>query len=156
MLIRIKKVFRQFGFFYGIKYLLIYWLHKHCYIKFIGKHVVKLRYKGHPLYVRLFSRDLDFVESIYIGVMSQNGYKGEYDLNEYAECESFLDLGANIGLFSFMYAIKYPTRTIVALEPEEKNFKVLIKNVGDFSNVICLQNRYGIEKHIQKFMKVLI
>lgn len=138
MLHRIQKVFEVFGIGYGIKYLFIHWLHKHCYIRLIGKRLVRLMYKNHFLYVRLFSRDLDFLESIYVGNAEGDYTEGEYDLLENGDCNSFIDLGANIGLFSFMYAIKYPERKIIAVEPEQKNFSVLERNMQNLKNVICL------------------
>lgn len=68
---RIKRIFDVFGIYYGIKYAIAYQLHRCCYIKRLAKRVVRLKYKGTNLYVRLFSRDLDFLESIYIGRYSQ-------------------------------------------------------------------------------------
>lgn len=136
---RMRKVWEVFGIRYGVKYLFVHWLHKHCYIKLIGKRLVKLMYKNHLLYVRMFSRDLDFVEDIYIGNAWED-YGGAYNLQEDGDCNSFIDLGANIGLFSFMYAVKYPERKIIAVEPEMNNFTVLKRNMQNFNNVICLKN----------------
>lgn len=148
--IRTQKVFKVFGRFYGVKYLFIYWLHRNCYIKIIGKRVVKLKYKGHTINVRLFSRDLDFIEAIYIGRL-QGGYlQGEYDLREDGKCDSFLDLGANIGLFTVMYGIKYPDRCIVAVEPEKNNFRLLKKNTKDLKNVICINKAIWYKKAMVK------
>jgi FkbM family methyltransferase len=41
----------------------------------------------------------------------------------------FLDVGGNIGLFSNMVAKSYPDKQIIAIEPEENNFKLLNKNL---------------------------
>lgn len=41
----------------------------------------------------------------------------------------FLDVGANIGLYSSTIAKSYPNKQIIAIEPEENNFKLLNKNV---------------------------
>lgn len=66
----------------------------------------------------------------------------------------FLDVGANIGLFSNVVAASYPGLQIICIEPEEGNFKLLNKNleqntpnrattlniaVGEFARLIQLE-----------------
>lgn len=50
-----------------------------------------------------------------------------------------IDAGANIGLASVQFAIKYPQATIYSIEPEDKNFAVLKKNTGAYSNINPIQ-----------------
>lgn len=138
---RRKKIFSELGIWYGIKYCIAYHLHKHCYISKIGKRIIKLKKRGVPLYVRMFSRDLDFLESIIIGKYCAEEKKcvGEYDIKLEDKFDSILDLGANIGLFTVLYAANYPEKKIIAVEPETSNFQLLKKNTKRFKNVICIQ-----------------
>lgn len=136
---RIKRIFDVFGIYYGIKYAIAYQLHRCCYIKRLAKRVIRLKYKGTDLYVRLFSRDLDFLESIYIGRYSQGGWQGEYDLGGgEKDCLAYLDLGANIGLFTVMFAKQNPDKQFISVEPEKSNFQLLRKNTKTLKNVICI------------------
>lgn len=126
----------------GYKYFILYFMHKHFYIKSLGKKAVRFKLYGkYPFYMRMFSRDLDFFNSIWIGSFVNNACLGEYDISCDASCfDSILDLGANIGLFTILYALRYPDKKIVALEPEKENFELLKRNVKQFKNVICLQS----------------
>jgi FkbM family methyltransferase len=54
--------------------------------------------------------------------------------------ETVVDLGANIGLSALYFKQKYPNATVIAVEPEKKNYDVMVKNVAGLSNVHCLQN----------------
>lgn len=152
IMLRFRKIYKIFGVKYGIKYILIHYLHKHCYIKFIGKQTIKLVYKGHDLYLRMFSRDIDFAESILVGTYMNGSFRGEYDLKggigENSNCNTIIDLGANIGLFSVFYAIKFPEKKIIALEPEYKNYCLLKKNVKTFQNVTCINKAIWYHKSL--------
>lgn len=63
-----------------------------------------------------------------------------YDLPEYrlpSACRPgvILDLGANIGFVSILYAKAFPDAKIFAFEPMPENFKLLEQNVAAFKNV---------------------
>lgn len=64
--------------------------------------------------------------------------------NEYGNIKSknpsfILDAGANIGSSSIQFALKYPNCKILAIEPEECNFKILQMNTEPFDNIVCVQ-----------------
>lgn len=138
----ISKLYSTLGTWGGVKYFIVYFMHKYFYIKGLGKRVIRFKLYGkHVLYMRAFSRDLDFFNNIWIGSYSGNEYVGEYDIPyEGSYFDGILDLGANIGLFTVMYAIHNPDKKIIALEPEKGNFELLKKNTEQFKNVVCLQN----------------
>ena len=50
----------------------------------------------------------------------------------------FIDIGANVGIYSLYAASLYPQAIIIAIEPQLENFKALVLNilVNDFSNII--------------------
>lgn len=52
--------------------------------------------------------------------------------------EIIIDGGANIGLATLYLVTKYPNATIIAVEPEQSNFDLLIKNTKGYSNIFCL------------------
>ena len=60
------------------------------------------------------------------------GYDLDYGL---LDPKVIVDAGANIGLTSVFYALRFPAARIVALEPDSENFDVLSSNVRDFSNI---------------------
>lgn len=46
-----------------------------------------------------------------------------------------LDGGANIGASAVDFALRYPEASIIAIEPEERNFRLLVKNAEPFPNI---------------------
>ena len=49
---------------------------------------------------------------------------------------TIIDGGANVGYASIFFAITYPQARIFAIEPEESNFKMLLRNVRFYRNII--------------------
>lgn len=52
---------------------------------------------------------------------------------------TMLDGGANIGLASVYFAHRFPNTKIVAVEPNEENFKMILKNTVNYPNVFAKQ-----------------
>lgn len=80
-----------------------------------------------PVLLRVPSSDVRVFEQIFI----RNEYK--FDVNR--DPEFIIDAGANIGLASVYFANQFPNARIVAIEPEEENFEILVKNVSPYPNV---------------------
>ena len=80
-----------------------------------------------PLYLRISSSDVQTFKQVFVN--------HEYDFQVKKQPESIVDAGANIGLASVYFANKYPETKIVAIEPEEGNFEILVKNVAGYKNV---------------------
>jgi len=55
------------------------------------------------------------------------------DLNE--ESDFIVDAGANIGLSSIWFANLFPEATIVAIEPDQNNYKLLLANCKSYPNI---------------------
>ena len=53
--------------------------------------------------------------------------------------EAILDAGANTGIAASLFATLFPGATIVAVEPDPSNFRVLQLNVARFDNVHTVQ-----------------
>lgn len=48
---------------------------------------------------------------------------------------SIIDAGANIGLASIYFALKFPEAKIIAVEPEQANFNLLVENASAFQTI---------------------
>lgn len=69
---------------------------------------------------------------------------GEYDFafkefHNIKKVSLIVDAGANIGILSKIFAAMYPEATIVSLEPDKDNFRMLKNNTADISKVISYQ-----------------
>lgn len=62
----------------------------------------------------------------------------EYDI-DLGNPVFIVDAGANVGFSSVFFAKKYPSATIVALEPELSNFNILLMNTRNFPNIRPMQ-----------------
>lgn len=69
-----------------------------------------------------------------ITVYDEIFFNGEYEI-PLGRPRFIVDAGAHIGLASIFFALKYPDAAIVALEPDEQNHALLVKNCAGFRNV---------------------
>jgi FkbM family methyltransferase len=53
--------------------------------------------------------------------------------------KNIIDAGANVGYASILFANIWKNASIVAIEPEEENFKMLLKNTAPYPNIKCLR-----------------
>jgi FkbM family methyltransferase len=67
-----------------------------------------------------------------------------YEFKALTNTPYIIDCGANMGLSSLFFANNYPDSTIVAFEPDEQIFEVLLKNVIAYK----LQNITAIKKAV--------
>jgi FkbM family methyltransferase len=58
-----------------------------------------------------------------------------YDTLRRSGSPLILDIGANIGLASLYFAKNWPAARILAVEPSERNYEVLCRNVSGLNNV---------------------
>lgn len=93
----------------------------------------------HPVYLRIRTSDL----AVYHHVLLE----GEYQVELPFSPQTIVDAGANCGLTSVYYANQYPDAQIISVEPEESNYKALVRNVLPYRNVLpvraALWNRTG-------------
>ena len=86
----------------------------------------------HPICLRPDTSDLEVFEQIFL--------KRHYDFAMPGhKIEHIIDCGANIGLSSIFFAVKFPEARIIAIEPEDSNFAVLERNSGGFENIVALK-----------------
>jgi FkbM family methyltransferase len=79
-----------------------------------------------PIYVRVPSSDLSAFDQVF--------RNGEYDFHA-SKPKVIIDAGANVGLASLLFAKRYPSARIIAIEPEQSNFDLLKENVAPYSSI---------------------
>jgi FkbM family methyltransferase len=62
-----------------------------------------------------------------------------YAGNQFEQVKTVIDCGANIGIASIFFAQRFPNAKIVALEPNEGNFDLLLRNTQLYPNIIPLK-----------------
>ena len=86
----------------------------------------------YPLSLRNNLSDILTFEQIFI--------KLEYNIDIPIVPENIIDCGANIGLTTVYLKNRYPSSTIIAIEPDAGNFALLKKNTSQYVSVHCLNN----------------
>lgn len=89
-------------------------------VRTMGTHV--------DLWVRTGTTDLDLLGMIL-------GKESMYKLPESVEPKVIFDIGANIGIASVYFAMRYPKATIYSFEPLPENQLLLKRNTEIFSNI---------------------
>lgn len=136
MIKKIKKIINYFKCFGSsafkiIKYIIIQKIHKRNNIKKIIK--IKSKKTGiNPFYIRPYTTDLIILKRI----LFKNGeydfiYDKEY-LSVIKKAKVIIDAGANIGVFSRMVLEINNNLNVIAIEPEDNNFDMLIKNTSNY------------------------
>lgn len=85
----------------------------------------------HPFYLRLKSTDFQIAKNILL--------LGEYDVPLPFVPETIIDGGGNIGLAAVVFANKFPNAHILTIEPEEDNYKMILKNTEKYKNITPIQ-----------------
>lgn len=139
----ILKMRKEFGLFDGMR--LLYWIIAyrtflptvvHGGVRRIFSHTLK-RY----IYIRPNSTDILLLITFFCKYCDDHGgmeYKIDFS-NKVKKIEYIIDAGANIGLFTLIYSVKYPNAKIIAIEPESENYELLLRNTEDIENVVCLK-----------------
>lgn len=73
------------------------------------------------------------------GIFGQVFKARQYAISLTDRPQRILDLGANIGLSALYFADRFPTATIVALEPDQQNFELALQNTKHNSRIKMLQ-----------------
>ena len=63
----------------------------------------------------------------------------EYDLKLPFIPKIIVDGGANIGLTSVFFANKYPEAKIISIEPEDSNYRAMVKNVASYMCIVPIR-----------------
>ena len=99
-----------------------------------------------PVFLRRFSSDFVVFEEIFIDEI----YKINYDPSFIG---SILDAGANVGMAALYFLRQFPEAKIVCVEPEEKNYELLCKNLHSYKNVSLVKKGLWSHKAYLMFKK---
>jgi FkbM family methyltransferase len=105
-----------------------------CFAKLFGTRLVfAAQIKGieHPVYVRIPSTDVSVLKQVLI----ERHYEFDFDFSP----RTIIDAGANIGLSAIFFANRFSDAEIVAIEPEESNYQLLVRNSAHYSNIIPMR-----------------
>ena len=80
--------------------------------------------------VRLGTTDVAAFEDVFL--------RGEYQQPLPGTPNVVVDAGANVGMSSVYFALKYPLARIIAVEPEPTNFEILAKNAARFPQITAV------------------
>jgi FkbM family methyltransferase len=95
--------------------------------------MIKVKPKGikHWIYCRNGTSDFAVLRQV-IG-------KRECAFNMNASPSTIIDAGANVGYSSVLFSNLWKNARIIAIEPEEENFKMLLRNTRHYSNIECVK-----------------
>lgn len=101
---------------------------------FYGNRIIKIRIKGYsqPIFLRNNTSDITVFYQIF--------FKKSYVINYRITPKIIIDCGANIGLSSIFYKIRFPNAVIYAIEPETSNFNLMLRNTEGFEDIICIHS----------------
>jgi FkbM family methyltransferase len=91
--------------------------------------VVKFPFLKYPVILRGQTTKSD------VRMFEQIFYTKDYEIAIPIEPKIIVDLGANVGFASLYFSNRFPTSSIVALEPNKENFEAAYENVKRYENI---------------------
>ena len=120
---RLLKYINVFGFITGMRFYL--------HTKTSMVKGIKLPFLKYPVYLRKILSDRTMFEQIFLAK--------EYDITVPFNPKIIIDLGANVGYASVLFANRFPDAKIFAVEPDENNFLTAKKNVAPYKNITLVK-----------------
>jgi FkbM family methyltransferase len=106
------------------------------------------KYNNNQINYRAGTSDMHEIKEILL----KKGSSCEYWIPNSFIPESILDIGANIGITSILFATKFPNSTIHAFEPLKENFNILKNNINNYPNITA--HPYGLgnkDEHVKMY-----
>lgn len=102
--------------------------------RFSGNEVVEIKIPGIEtiLQVRTKTSDVWVFEQVFVNK------EYEFEINQFPKL--IIDGGANVGYASIYFANRYPGAKIIAIEPDETNFKILRENTSLYPNIKTMKS----------------
>lgn len=114
---------KAFGYLNGFK------LYKH--IKSKSNGPLNLKGFKHPIHFRGIVADVFMFEQIFVD--------NQYNIEINFDPKVIIDLGANVGFASVYFANRFPDAKILAIEPDDSNYKAALKNLESYKNVSLIK-----------------
>ncbi len=86
----------------------------------------------HPIYLRNIQSDIQIFTQIFL--------REELKIDLTVVPKTIIDGGANIGFATLYLNHRYPDAAIFSVEPDLSNFKLLVRNTGEYKNIVCYNN----------------
>ncbi len=103
------------------------------------EYVLKGRSVEFPLWLRTGTSDLE----VFYDIVCDKAYRY---IERMKDVSFVIDCGANVGYFSALCLSVFPNCTVVAVEPDKKNFKIMQRNLAPYSGRVKAINA-GIWSH---------
>jgi FkbM family methyltransferase len=127
---RLARHIRRFGFLKGID---LYRKAKFAH----GELTLAVPGLPAPLLLRARTSDRLTFQSVFVD--------DEFAIDLDSQPQLIVDGGANVGYASIFLSLRYPDATIVAIEPESGNFRLLERNTASYPKIRCI--RKGLWSH---------
>ena len=107
------------------------------FVLFVSFHIVrklwgvKVPMLKHPIFLRKWGSDITTFDQIFL--------TGIYKLPKDFQPKVIIDCGANVGMATVYFATRFPDAIILAIEPEESNFNILVLNCKPYPHVIPIR-----------------
>lgn len=105
-------------------------------ILFGSQKYIKVKLKTYPHLIKIRRKSSDF--AVFDEVLLRFGYR--FKTNISYTPRAIIDCGGNIGMSSIFFNSLYPSAQIIAIEPEESNFKLMQENLSSYTNIHCLNS----------------
>jgi FkbM family methyltransferase len=143
-LTRLLKSIRVLGFFNGGAVYFYYFYHRLVKSQAWAPRQMRVRNISKPIWMRPGVSDWIVMERIFLDreydPLSVDHDAAMDDLSRSIIAQGkrplIIDCGANIGMSSVWFAERFPDATIIAVEPQPENFKILALNARNFPNII--------------------
>lgn len=86
---------------------------------------------------------------IYQEIVTQDCYGIKQFAQQGLDIATFIDIGANIGIFTLLAAHLYPWSKIIAIEPAAYNANRICQNIGNLNNIQVLNKAFGDGQKVQ-------
>lgn len=138
-----SNMFRELGFFNGTRFSVFNKVRYKIRRQRNSLWKIHINSLNYDVFIRPYTTDYDLMAEFFLnGVLSEKRIF-QYDIdfsNKIREPVKYIiDAGANIGLFSVLYGRKFSGASIIAVEPEQENYKMLLKNTKNLSRVQTLR-----------------
>lgn len=104
---------------------------------------LKIKFLGKKVIVRPATTDFELIGEFFLNGAVNVDSVFQYDIDFtdkiQGDVKYIIDGGANIGFFSLLYHRMFPNATIVAIEPEDDNFRILQRNTEEINNIKLIQ-----------------
>ena len=137
-----KAIFRyikSFGFYRG---LIVFFK-----VRRSAEAIVSFYISGlpHPIFLRRHTSDFVVFEEMFIDQQYRTNIPK-------SAVKTIIDAGANIGLSALYLLRKFPSATIICLEPEDTNFELLQQNLRNYQNAVLLKKGLWHSKQYLSFI----